>query len=183
MSSFGGELTRLMEAHGIGVRALARQVHYNPGHISNLRNGKAQPSPESAQELDDALGAGGTLAALANAATARSAGGIAQRDSTAGARVVDRALLMRLNALSPLQVDELIDHLDGQWHALVKTDNLLGPRHALGTVQNHLAVITALLRVTRSPTRREVLHLAARYAESAAWLHEDSGDMPGASYW
>jgi transcriptional regulator with XRE-family HTH domain len=65
MSGFGDELTRLMTARGLGVRELARRVHYNPGHISNLRNGKAQPSPESAQELDDALGADGMLAASA----------------------------------------------------------------------------------------------------------------------
>jgi tetratricopeptide (TPR) repeat protein len=65
MSEFGGEMARLMAARGIGVRALARQVHYNPGHISNLRSGKARPSAEMARDLDRALGADGVLAALA----------------------------------------------------------------------------------------------------------------------
>lgn len=54
-----------MEARGLGVRELARRVPCNPGHISNLRHGKAQPSPELAADLDRALGADGTLAALA----------------------------------------------------------------------------------------------------------------------
>lgn len=65
MSDFGRELARLMDARGTGVRELARIVHYNPGHISNLRNGKARPSPELASELDDYFEAGGALAALA----------------------------------------------------------------------------------------------------------------------
>jgi transcriptional regulator with XRE-family HTH domain len=64
MSYFGTELARLMAARGLGVRELARMVPCNPGHISNLRSGKAQPSPELAQALDERLGAGGTLRAL-----------------------------------------------------------------------------------------------------------------------
>jgi transcriptional regulator with XRE-family HTH domain len=65
MSAFGRELARLMEARGLGVRELGRRVPCNPGHISNLRRGKAQPSPELAADLDRALGADGKLAALA----------------------------------------------------------------------------------------------------------------------
>ena len=65
MSDFGTELARLMAARRLGVRELARMVPCNPGHISNLRSGKARPSPELAGILDDRLAAGGTLAALA----------------------------------------------------------------------------------------------------------------------
>ncbi len=65
MSDFGTELARLMTARGLGVRELARMVPCNPGHISNLRSGKAQPSPELAETLDGRLEAGGTLRALA----------------------------------------------------------------------------------------------------------------------
>jgi hypothetical protein len=54
-----------MRERGTGVRELARLVPCNPGHVSNLRSGKARPSPELAQILDDILGAGGALAALA----------------------------------------------------------------------------------------------------------------------
>src|SRR6266536_3504031 len=71
MSHFGTELERLMTARGLGVRELARMVPCNPGHISNLRSGRARPSPELAQTLDDRLGTGGTLAALAPAPSPR----------------------------------------------------------------------------------------------------------------
>jgi len=42
-----------MAARGLGVRELARTVPCNPGHISNLRSGKARPSPELAEVLDE----------------------------------------------------------------------------------------------------------------------------------
>jgi transcriptional regulator with XRE-family HTH domain len=65
MSDFAAELARLMAARGLGVRELARMVPCNPGHISNLRRGKARPSPELAETLDERLAAGGTLRGLA----------------------------------------------------------------------------------------------------------------------
>ena len=94
-----------------------------------------------------------------------------------------RARLLRLESMPPEQVDELLALLDQQWHALVKTDNLLGPRAALGGVCDHLSVIDALLRTARSTTRARVLALGARYAESAAWLCEDSGEVAASRYW
>jgi transcriptional regulator with XRE-family HTH domain len=65
MSDFGAELTRLMDGRGTGVRELARLVPCNPGHVSNLRSGRNRPSQEMAARLDEVLGAGGALLALA----------------------------------------------------------------------------------------------------------------------
>jgi transcriptional regulator with XRE-family HTH domain len=64
MSDFGTELARLMAARDVGVRELARMVPCNPGHISNLRSGKARPSAELAEALDERLEARGSLCAL-----------------------------------------------------------------------------------------------------------------------
>ena len=97
----------------------------------------------------------------------------------AGPGTLDR---FRPDTLSAAQLDELICLLDDQWHALVRTDNLLGPRHALGGVHDQLCVIDALLRTVRPPVRHQILQLGAKYAETA-WLHEDSGDLQGARYW
>jgi hypothetical protein len=73
------------------------------------------------------------------------------------------------------------------WHLLVQSDNLLGPRHALLGVHQNLAVLQELLDCTAPPRRDEVLRLAACYAESAAWLHEDCSasrnDVARAEYW
>ena len=171
MSEFGRELRRLMAVRGVGVRELARRVPCNPGYLSNLRNGNKRPSRQIAARLDEVLDAGGGLVALA-------AGSFADHDAP-----LDEVTRLRLDALSAGQLDELISHLGDQWHALVKTDNLLGPRHALDAVRVYLGVISAVLRAARPPIRRQVLALGARYAESAAWLHEDAGDLPSARYW
>lgn len=175
MSEFSDELRRFMAERGIGVRELARRVPCNPGYLSNLRNGNKRPSQQIAGRLDEVLDAGGVLAALGAAS-------FADRDRD-GAVPLDDAMRLRLDALSAAQLDQLIAHLGDQWHALVKTDNLLGPRHAVDAVHVCLGVIGALLRTVRSPVRRDVLRLGARYGESAAWLYEDAGDLSSARYW
>jgi hypothetical protein len=73
-----------MTARGVGVRELARMVPRNPGHISNLRSGKARPSPELAATLNERLEAGGTLAALARAPAALRHAAVIWDDSDAG---------------------------------------------------------------------------------------------------
>jgi hypothetical protein len=84
---------------------------------------------------------------------------------------------------SPAHLDEILVHLREQWHAQVRTDNLLGPRFALASVLSHLTVIDALRKALRDEQRLAVVRLGAQYAESAAWLYEDSGDMAHARYW
>lgn len=81
------------------------------------------------------------------------------------------------HALTAAEVEELVAHLREQWHLLVRTDNLLGPRHALASVRQQLAVVGDLLSKTRGDAQRNVVRLAAQYAESASWLHEDEGEL------
>jgi hypothetical protein len=89
----------------------------------------------------------------------------------------------RLVASSTTHLDEIMAHLREQWHALVRADNLLGPRFAITGVLNHVAAIEELCSSLRSQQRLEVVRLGARYAESAAWLYEDAGNIAQARYW
>jgi tetratricopeptide (TPR) repeat protein/transcriptional regulator with XRE-family HTH domain len=89
----------------------------------------------------------------------------------------------RLTITSPAHLEQILIHLREQWHALVKTDNLLGPRFALAGVLNQISVVEALRSVLRNEQRLEVVQLGAQYAESAAWLYEDTGSMARARYW
>lgn len=84
---------------------------------------------------------------------------------------------------SAVYLDELVIHLQEQWHALVRTDNLLGPRFALTAVLDHLAIIEDLLPATSGARRAELVRLAATYAESASWLYEDTGQQPASAHW
>jgi len=99
------------------------------------------------------------------------------------AAATDQAPPQRLAVTSPAQVDEILSHLRDQWHALVRTDNLLGPRFALAGVLGQIAVIEALLPELRDEPHRLAVQLGAQYAESAAWLHEDAGNATQARYW
>jgi tetratricopeptide (TPR) repeat protein len=166
-----------MGVRGLGVREIARQVPCSPGYVSNLCSGNKKPAPATARRLDELLGAGGSLLALA----ARPPSSPASAGEAAGRAA--QAMRARLAAFSAAEAGELVGHLSGQWHALVKADNLLGPRYALDGVSSNLAVIEALLRSARGPVRESALRVGARYAESAAWLHEDMANMAGARYW
>jgi DNA-binding XRE family transcriptional regulator len=89
----------------------------------------------------------------------------------------------RVKITSPAHLQEIMGHLREQWHALVKTDNLLGPRFALAGVLNQIGIVEALLPALHDRARLDAVSLGAQYAESAAWLYEDSGNMLQARYW
>lgn len=89
----------------------------------------------------------------------------------------------QLTVTSSAHLDEILEHQREQWHALVRTDNLLGPRFALAGVMNQIAVLEALRPSLRGDQRLAVIRLAAKYAESAAWLFEDTSNMAKARYW
>jgi tetratricopeptide (TPR) repeat protein len=88
-----------------------------------------------------------------------------------------------LTIASSAHFQEILFHLREQWHALVKTDNLLGPRFALTGVLEQISVVESLRSVVRDEQRIEVVRLGAKYAESAAWLYEDSNNLGQAHYW
>ena len=81
------------------------------------------------------------------------------------------------------QIDDFLAHLRDQWHLLVKTDNLFGPRYALRGVLDQIQLIEYLLLSVRGGARTEFVRIGAQYAESAAWLYEDSDDLPTARAW
>jgi ATP/maltotriose-dependent transcriptional regulator MalT len=93
------------------------------------------------------------------------------------------SLAERVTVSSPAHLQEILDHLGEQWYVLVKTDNLLGPRFALTGVLNQIGIVEALLPTLRDRVRLDAVSVGAQYAESAAWLYEDSGNMPKARYW
>lgn len=176
MGDFGTELARLMDARGFGVRELARRVPCNPGHISNLRSGRARPSAELAVGLDRALGADGKLAALAPTSPQRRqrrpvADTAAADDEIAALELARRAeasdvgngVLERLE----LTVDELATAYPGT-----------PPAELLGRVRTHLGYAGQLLdaRATLAQHRRLLVTggwLSLLAATCLIDLHED----------
>lgn len=169
---FATKLRELREARGLSLRALAGHVYYSKSRLHQVETGSKRPTADIATRLDKALDAGGELAAMVNEVF---------EDPRWTAQATRSA--SSPPTFSRLEVEEVLAHLREQWHALVRTDNLLGPRHALAGVLGQLTVLTELMLVLEWTVRREVVRLAAQYAESAAWLHEDAGEFAQARMW
>jgi transcriptional regulator with XRE-family HTH domain len=79
---FADRLRALMAERGLSGLAVTRKVHCDQAYISRLASGKRRPSRKIAILLDDALDAGGELAALANHNRAGSRGREPQQQQT-----------------------------------------------------------------------------------------------------
>jgi tetratricopeptide (TPR) repeat protein len=205
-ADLGRMLAELREAQGCTQQDLiaVRQVHTSRSSIANVETGRQFPGEPFWTECDQALDAGGALLAEYRkvAAVIRERKRI---ERVAAPRRLDRAPVPQSRAALPqqrvhyqgerpvqaraahrlqgAQLDAAIAHLASQWHALVRTDNLFGPRHAIASVHQQLSILNSLVEYAAGRPRREALSLAAKYAESAAWLHEDTADMRAAQHW
>jgi transcriptional regulator with XRE-family HTH domain len=192
MSAFGRELARLMEARGLGVREVARRVPCNPGHISNLRSGKAHPSPELAGNLDTALGADGTLAALAPAQRKHRV----PVPDLAGADDEIAALEFARRAEASDVGNSVVEQLELTVDDLATAYPGTPPADLLGRVRTHLGYVGHLLdaRATLAQHRRLLVtggwlsllaatclidlhkdHAAAAHLRTAAQLARETG--------
>lgn len=176
MGDFGTELARLMDARGLGVRELARRVPCNPGHISNLRSGRARPSPELAVGLDRALGADGKLAALAPTSPQRR-----QRRPVADTAAADDeipALELARRAEATDVGDSVLERLELTVDELATAYPGTPPTELLGRVRTHLGYAGQLLdaRATLAQHRRLLVTggwLSLLAATCLIDLHED----------
>ncbi|WP_433064388.1 helix-turn-helix domain-containing protein [Dactylosporangium sp. CS-033363] len=62
--TFGEAMRARREAAGLSLRALARQAHVDPGHLSRIEAGTRPPTAAVAEAVDRVLGADGALVAL-----------------------------------------------------------------------------------------------------------------------
>ena len=65
-TAFGRRLAELRAERGLSLRQLGELVYYSRSHLHDLEHGVKQPTPATAQRLDDVLSASGQLAALAD---------------------------------------------------------------------------------------------------------------------
>jgi transcriptional regulator with XRE-family HTH domain len=62
---FGERMRELLAQRGVSYRALAARTFHAKSYLHDLATGRKAPTPEVARRIDDALDAGGQLAALA----------------------------------------------------------------------------------------------------------------------
>jgi hypothetical protein len=162
----------------------ARRIGFTP-NISQSREkddgDRAAPHKDRPQAIRTVGGT--TLGAGMVVFSSLTEGTAPDRRSTMPPHASSQRHIGRLVASSPAHLTEIVAHLREQWHALVRADNLLGPRLAIAGVLNQIAVIEALLSGLRGKHRLELVRLGAQYAESASWLFEDAGDTAQAGHW
>lgn len=205
--ALGSRLAEHRRAAGLSQHQLAGLIGYSRSAIATAETGRRPAARDFWQRCDQVLVTGGVLVRMCDelerllqqrrqaaaravqaarwsrAASLRPSDAI-QGGSPLEAMANEVALLPaepRRRVLTADEIDELLGHLREQWHLLVRTDNLFGPRYALAGVLLQLRLIQDLLPSMRVQARNEFIKLAAQYAESAAWLHEDGGDLPAAA--
>ncbi len=174
MSDFGDELARRMHERRVGVRELARRTGYSHSHISELRSGRKQPSPEVAQDLDDALGAEGKIGEAA-----ASAPGPADRPAVPGGDLGLIELARRAEA-SDLGSGTL-ELLQASADRLCRDYPVVDPRVLSDQARTRLGYVTDLLggRVTLAQ-HRELLVVAGWLSALLACTCYDAGDLGAA---
>ncbi|GAA1683297.1 hypothetical protein GCM10009733_094770 [Nonomuraea maheshkhaliensis] len=78
---------------------------------------------------------------------------------------------------------EVIIYLSNVLAEHTRADSLIGPLYLAPTVQTQLQLIDRLVQATRGPDRRQMLEVAAQFAEFCGWLYQDSGDSDCAMGW
>lgn len=76
-----------------------------------------------------------------------------------------------------------IEHFKQARRLLIDGDNLLGPRHAIAAVREHIDQIKSLRRDARGTDSQDLMELQTQYAEFASWLYHDLGDFDSAEFW
>jgi hypothetical protein len=96
MDDFSQALRALMAEHGVGVRALARQVPCDHALVSRLSSGQRPASAAMARRLDEILGADGRLAAAAGPGPWSGRGGLPALCAPVLVRAISRVTLADL---------------------------------------------------------------------------------------
>lgn len=76
----------------------------------------------------------------------------------------------------PSDMGSPAEHYTQLRRALIQTDNLIGPRHVLPALRQHLVQLTTRRRTARGSDAVRLLALETRYEELAGWLAQDMGD-------
>lgn len=175
--SFAARMRALRTERGLSLRKLAATAFYGKSYLHELETGAKEPTPEVARRIDDALDAGGALAALAGT-------GIRRRHviTKAGLAVALPHTILdhgrQVGADAPQQIAERTARLR-------RIDDYLG---GADTVEMYAAEQESTLRLIRNgtyteSTGRALLRVFAEQAQMAGWAAFDAGRHADADRW
>ncbi|GGK00479.1 hypothetical protein GCM10010123_32990 [Pilimelia anulata] len=165
---FSATLRRLRAERGLSVRDLSRLVHHGKTLVHDLETGRARPGYDIARRLDDALRAGGELAAMAVAGS-----GLPDPDEAARvAHVVRHPRRVDLSTVASLAT--VLAHQR-------RLEDTIGSAAMLGPVVGQLCVIEHLVTETSGHLRSDLVDVASQWAQFAGWLAVATGRPAGAA--
>ncbi|MFD9700712.1 helix-turn-helix domain-containing protein [Lentzea sp. NPDC059081] len=151
--TFAQEVRRLRNERGLSLNQMTTRVSYSKGHLSKIETGVAQPNPEMAKVLDEALGAGGRLIELA--------------DAPARPIPSDDTSLVAYGTI-----------FDG--HRTLGHRH--SPELVLAGLRPQVEALSDLARSATDPALgRGLWLLAAKFAEYAGWMEQERGDDASAA--
>jgi transcriptional regulator with XRE-family HTH domain len=179
-TSFGAKMLELMGEQGLSLRRLAKQMHYDDGHLSKISRDLKRPSEEMAGRLDAALGADGALVALVPPRRKPSRGVL----DTVGPELVDDELealeLTRRAAASDVGA-ETVRRLESAVDDLAVAYPGTSPGELLERVGRHLAYVAQLLNARKTLVEhRRLLVVGSWLSLLAATCHIDLHQRPAA---
>lgn len=207
---FGPRLRGLRLSRGLSLAELARRVHYSKGHLSKIENGLAAPTELFAKQCEGVLGVEGELLGLVSPVAKRSAkaslseigeevwvmtmGPEGESSFAAtGRRGVLKAGVASLVGLgvgagrSPRTASARAEHAIPRFHDLFGEIRRLGqsvsPGVVLPMVIAQAQALRSLAPDVRGGASAELGLLAARTAEYAGWMAQESGDNSAALWW
>jgi len=158
---FGAELRRHRERRGLTLRQLAGLVRYTHTYLWELETGRKRPGgADVARRLDDALGAGGQIAALVTEHTVDPEAAARAAYAVARPARLDRAAVAALRTILAQQR---------------RLDDAIGAAPLIAPTMTHLDVVRRALAESRGDLRAEMIDLASQWAQFAAWLHMAAG--------
>ncbi|MFG1885917.1 helix-turn-helix domain-containing protein [Micromonospora sp. NPDC049102] len=209
-SSFADRLRTLIMNRGISYRALAKQTFYSKSYLHDLACGRKTPALSTAQRLDTALAADGTLLALAAVPYVegkRAASGgvqslrrdadqladllVTQAPTTENAAALAHQWLIteppqRYELSAGRRVgDETVARIEDRVRQLRRLDDHVGGAKTYAMVYAELAATADLLRVGsyREAVDRRLLVVIADLCQLAGFVAEDSGRVAEARHY
>ncbi|MEU3765874.1 helix-turn-helix transcriptional regulator [Amycolatopsis keratiniphila] len=205
--TFGARLRALRVAKGISLSEFARRLYYSKGHVSRIETGAQSPSPEFVRKCDAELRAGGELIALAGetARVARTAlsesaeeevwvmtmtpdGGaafspVARRDVLLGGMAVIAGLKVSGTGVVSANAEAQLRYHRHLFDSARDLGQFSSPDVVLPMVVGQAQALRTLAKQVSGRTVPAVASLAARTAEYAGWMAQESGDDSAAAWW
>jgi len=171
---FGERMRALLDARGLSYRALAARVYQSKSHLNDIANGRKAPTPEVAQRLDEALGAGGELLALARVDPP------AEPDLDAELEAIELARRVEASDVS----DGTLTRLERVTDRLAMAYAATPPHDLLPRVRRHLGYVTGLTESRMTLVQRRRLMVTGGWLSLlAATLHIDLRQRAAAKTW